>query len=167
MSNCPKCGRAMVRGKVDGVDSMACLSCHHVMAPEAHESHGEPRVRHNTCSETLRESDVQADIVDALKSRGYIVHTTSRQRRGVMIGGKWRYSPRGDGCSPGLADLAIRHPTWPRAMWIHIEVKRPGGAASDAQWRLAQDGHILIVSSTEETIGWLARTAGVDSTDKA
>lgn len=120
------------------------------MAPNRHaDATGRPAASNVA---QARESDVQRRIVDALERRGYIVQVTSRQRRGVMVDGKWRHSHRGDGVSRGLADLLVRNPTWAPCMWMAIEVKRPSGAASDTQWRLAQDGHIRIVSSVEDAL---------------
>jgi hypothetical protein len=98
------------------------------------------------------EDMTQRSIVEALERAGYRVMQTSRRRRGVMVGGKWRYSGRGDGVSAGLGDLLVRYPSWPRLLWAMLEVKAPGGTASMEQVRLAQDQALAVVDNPADAL---------------
>lgn len=97
---------------------------------------------------SITEADVVNAIRKALRAYGYRISEVS-QRGG-----------RGSGTTVGHADLSVRRDTWPRGVWIHLEVKRPvGGRLSPAQAELYEAGGTFVVRSAEEAIA-AARSFG-------
>lgn len=62
------------------------------------------------------ECDVQRSVVDALVASGFGVEEIGL----VRTGGSTGYQ----GNDPGATDINVRHPSWPRAFRLHIELKR-------------------------------------------
>lgn len=150
-------GRERVVAVVDGRRVSICPSCALEGGPDMPNDR-----RRRAAQPKLSESDVQRSIVEALEQHGFEVMQTSRHWRGVVdCSGQRRYSARGDGVTRGLADLVVRDPRWPRAVWVQIEVKAPGGAASEAQWRNAQRNGCVIVTGAEEALVALRELSGV------
>jgi len=98
------------------------------------------------------EDDVQAVIVDGLRSYGYLVQVTTRRVKKCGRCGAW--PSRGDGATRGIADLLVRHPTWQRGAWLALEVKKPGPIiwSSPEQKHLAIVGDVIVVQSLEEAL---------------
>ena len=111
-----------------------------------------------------RESDVQAQILDALEFLGYTVQVTSERRHGP--GG-------GHGQTKGIADLLVRRSDqnpWPVGVWTQLEVKTSTGALTPEQCESEKADGLIVVRSAEEAIralvqvdlelqrmGWAAR----------
>ena len=98
------------------------------------------------------EDDTQRGIVDGLRAFGYRVLVTSRRYRKCPQCGTVNH--RGDGVSKGLADLVCRHPTWPRGVWVQLEVKKPGSIKyTSTEQKLAHvAGEIYVVQSLEQAL---------------
>src|SRR5204862_721075 len=74
------------------------------------------------------EAEVQAEIVAALRQRGYIVLETSQHRRARPCPhcGQLSVPSGGMGHDAGVPDLLVSHPAWLRGVWMGLECK--GGA---------------------------------------
>ena len=104
------------------------------------------------------EKDIQADIVKLLETVGAAVYKIGTTRK--------KGDHQGTMQTPGIPDLVafVRMP-WkvsevrPRYVQLWIEVKRPGGAMSDAQTKFRL--HVLeaycehIVGGVDEVVDWL------------
>lgn len=101
------------------------------------------------------EDDAQAEIVKGLRSRGYVVLVTSRRVKRCHGCGAFPKSGIGDGVSKGLADLQVRHPSWPVGHWRTLEVKRPGKRwrwSSPEQRDAYRAGQFYLVQSLEDAL---------------
>jgi hypothetical protein len=98
------------------------------------------------------EDDVQTAIVKMLVFSGYRVLVTSRRAKKCPYCNK--FSHKGDGASKGLGDLLVRHPSWPKNIWMMMEVKRPGPIAWSCkeQELFALAGDLIVVQSVEEAL---------------
>lgn len=98
------------------------------------------------------EDEVQSVIVAGLRAHGYLVQVTSR--RAKKCPHCKEYSHQGDGASKGIADLLVRRTSWPRGLWLSLEVKKPGSIkwSSHEQRLLAEVGDVVVVQSLEEAL---------------
>ena len=147
---CPRCGDELL--PVRGPDHAAvvgtvCTTCGY------HSSLGTERPKRVRPRTGLREEQVQAAIVRALRSAGYEVLITSRRRRRCVYCG--RYSAGGDGVSRGLPDLLVWDAV--RGGWVGIEVKGPRTAVSPEQRALAERGMIVVCRTVEEALAALSK----------
>ncbi len=117
------------------------------------------RAREKTDLERYRgsvsEQDVQGVIVTALEWLGYTVLVTSRRRKRCEFCGE--FSRRSDGVSKGLADLMVRHPTYPPYAWLALEVKGPRTPVSPEQQQFSDDGAVAVVRSVEDAQNAICR----------
>jgi hypothetical protein len=107
------------------------------------------------------EETVQAHAIRVLCGAGYTVHQTSVRVRQITCAreeggcGRKFYPPPGEaryGTTPGTPDLLVTRRTWPRGVWLGIEVKAPGGRPTPAQAALLAEGRIAIIHSPEEAL---------------
>lgn len=74
---------------------------------------------------------------------------------------------KGSGTTVGLPDLWVRHPAWPRGLWVAIELKTATGTLSPEQDRLHREGGSHVCRSVGQVsdvmyavhaalCGWLA-----------
>lgn len=108
---------------------------------------------------TVREEDIQAAIMDALRRRGYTVKQTSEHRRRIQCleCGKWFTPDNGRGCDAGVPDLLVSHVSWPPYLWLGMEVKTESGRLSPAQQELEREHRIVVVRGVEDALGALAK----------
>jgi hypothetical protein len=115
----------------------------------------------------LSEDEVQKLIVGVLERAGYRVLITSRRVKKCWKCGAWPRSGAGDGVSRSLADLQVRHPSWPRAMWVALEVKRAGPIRwKPEQRQAAQDREIIVVQSVAEALAAVHISLTEDSNER-
>ncbi len=98
------------------------------------------------------EDDVQKVVTEGLHSLGMLVWVISRRRKKCWNCGRW---PKGgDGVSKGACDVYCRRPTWPKAMVLVLEIKRPGPIKwSSVEQRLASEaGDTWICQSWEDAV---------------
>lgn len=98
----------------------------------------------------IRETDLQQQIIEGLRWHGYEVQTTQEKRRRCSQCGS--YSHAGTGVAQGIADLLVRHPEWPPALWLQLEVKIPGGRLTPAQSKSLRCGGLFLIYSLEEAM---------------
>jgi hypothetical protein len=105
------------------------------------------------------EEEVQAVIVDGLQALGYVVRSTVRRPKKCPRCGSWPRSGSGDGVSRGLADLLVRHRSWPAYLWVQLEVKRPGPVrySSLEQRAAVESAEIAVVQSLDDALAILER----------
>lgn len=89
------------------------------------------------------ESQVQASVVEFLRLHRMTVLETSKRGQ-QRPGGGWSTL-----ATPGVPDLLVRHPLWPRGAALMMEVKRPGGRMSPEQTALWESGSTCRVESVE------------------
>lgn len=87
------------------------------------------------------EKQIEADIIKALRTLGFLVSKTSQPRASMM--------------TPGIPDLYAAHPRWRLRLWI--EVKAPKGRTSPQQdlWHAIErdsGGTVIIARSTSDLV---------------
>jgi hypothetical protein len=106
-----------------------------------------------------REDDVQRRVVDGLRELGYRVVVTSRRVKRCHQCGAWPRSGTGDGVDKGLADVLARHPSWPRGLFVAVEIKRAAGRwrwSSPEQKAAFEAGDFYLARSLEDAVAFLA-----------
>ena len=103
------------------------------------------------------EDDIQRQIVGFLHAMRYQVLVTSRRVKRCVQCGHWGMGA--DGATRGIPDLLVRHPSWPRYVWVGVEVKTPTGRVRPEQQALADVGAVVVVRSLNEVMalhekGW-------------
>lgn len=153
--------RPAVQAEIDGEPILVCAQCAvDGMDPVAglgQRTSKTRQVNRFTCHGE-REEQVQASIVQALRSAGYEVLKTSRVRKRCVHCGK--FSSGGDGVSRGVPDLLVRNPEWPPAVWLGVEVKGGRTALSPEQHELLQRGSIVVVRSVDDALAALKAAEG-------
>ena len=122
---------------------------------------------------SVREENVQRALIDALASLGYLVEqTTVRVKRVECPECHARFVPVrkvrgpdgklrsvGYGATKGVSDLLVRHPSWPPALYVQVEVKGPRTPVSTEQRDKQTAGHLWIcrdMAGIPATIAMLA-----------
>lgn len=92
------------------------------------------------------EREVQAQIVAALKTLGYLVQETSLKIRGKH--NRWNLAV---GIDAGISDLLVGRKSW-GPIRVCLEVKGPKTVLSAKQQELYDDGLIYIVRSLDDAL---------------
>lgn len=100
------------------------------------------------------EGDVQASVVEALKTFGFLVLETSERRRATRCPHCTQmFTPsEGRGTTPGVPDLLVTHASFPRYLLAGLEIKGPRTAVSPAQRHLEETGRIVVIRSAEAAL---------------
>lgn len=117
-----------------------------------------PRRRAAAVVEVVPESEIQAGIVQGLRTYGYTVHVTSARPKRVRCEGcgSWFWPAKcGTGATPGTPDLLVRRDNWPRAVWLGVEIKGEATRLSPEQRALSDTGAIVIARSFEEALAYV------------
>lgn len=108
------------------------------------------------------EADLQAEVVQRLQGLGYEVMETGRARSLVTCEKcGTRFFPTGwQGNAKALPDLQIRKASWPRGVWLDIELKGSSTIVSEAQQALCDRGGSYICRKWEEVWQSITETEG-------
>lgn len=100
------------------------------------------------------ESDLQRQVVGILTGAGFLVEEIGKSRPDGSTG--WQ------GNDPAAPDLNVHHPSWPRGVRVHLELKRDLKEARTlprsserrkvAQWAAYQAGSTWVVWSMETAV---------------
>lgn len=97
------------------------------------------------------EADLQAEVVQRLQGLGYEVMETGRARSLVTCDkcGAKNYAAGWQGNTPSLPDLQIRKASWPRGVWLDIELKGSETRVTQGQQDLYDRGGSYICRTYE------------------
>jgi hypothetical protein len=99
----------------------------------------------------VSEADIQRTIVEGLRLHGYTVLVTNPSRVFLSCpkcGSRVDPRFRGD---KGVPDLLVTHRMAAPGLWLGLEVKRPGGVASNAEQKELIDAMaVVVVTSFDE-----------------
>ncbi len=97
---------------------------------------------------------MQQAICNTLQTFGFMVLSTSEHRSSERCPHCTRiFTPSsGRGTTPGVPDLIVTHPQFPRYLFAGLEVKGPRTVVSPAQLHLEQAGRIRVIRSAEEAL---------------
>ncbi len=102
---------------------------------------------------TLSESDVEQEVLTILQALGCrilknTVHIRSKNPKHHRTGQ-----------TPGVPDISCRKDSWPKGLWLGLELKKPhGGVLSSEQAELLRAGGIYVVKSAEEAMAAVKET---------
>lgn len=93
-----------------------------------------------TAPKSLSEHEIQQMAVEVVRLAGLtVLETTAYRQKGAS------------GVDLGIPDLLVSVPGSP-ALWIGIEMKKPGGTLSNAQFGLSAAGQIVVCHSPLEVL---------------
>lgn len=103
---------------------------------------------------SISEDQIQKLIIEGLEWHGYLVMETSRRRKRSVCPtcGTTFWQAGGDGATKGVPDLLVIHKSWPKFVWVGLEVKGPNTRVSPEQAELAAEGFIFIVRSLADAL---------------
>lgn len=127
---------------------------------EAVSSPIDPRLVDAPRSSSTCEEDVQAASIRALRELGLVVLQASVRYRSHSCPkcGERFYDHQDTGQTPGIPDLLVRRPDWPRALWLGSEQKGDRTRLSPAQRDLHAGGHIVVARCAAANLAFVLET---------
>lgn len=103
------------------------------------------------------EKDIQSESVDALKKLGYevLVNNAGLRREAAEALRKAGITKGAVFQTPGIPDISVRRPTYPKGHWVLIEFKTQEGQMTKAQERIHNLGGSYLCRSLDDVLAAL------------